>query len=79
MKEADGSHDKMSSMVWICTTTQQGTRVFVIDANNPADVLDAFHVTSSHILCISSVPGKLFAVNELPIYVYLVPGVQHRP
>jgi len=29
----------------------------VIDANSPADVLESFHVCSSHLLCISSVPG----------------------
>ena len=47
----------MSSLVWICTTTHSSSRVSVVDANNPADVLETFHVTSSHLLCISSVPG----------------------
>ena len=28
-----------------------------IDANSPADVLESFHVCSSHLLCIASVPG----------------------
>ena len=29
----------------------------MIDANSPADVLESFHVCSSHLLCIASVPG----------------------
>ena len=33
------------------------SKVTVIDANNPADVLESFHVCSSHLLCIASVPG----------------------
>ncbi len=32
-------------------------QVTVIDANNPAEVLDSFQVCSSHLLCIASVPG----------------------
>ena len=32
-------------------------KVTVIDANSPADVLESFHVCSSHLLCIASVPG----------------------
>ena len=31
--------------------------LFLIDANSPADVLESFHVCSSHLLCIASVPG----------------------
>jgi hypothetical protein len=49
---------RMSSLVWIVTSTHSSSRVTVIDANNPGDILESFHVTSSHILCISSVPGK---------------------
>ncbi len=39
----------------------------VIDANSPADVLESFHVCSSHLLCITSVPGAKetdFPVDE---------------
>jgi hypothetical protein len=32
-------------------------QVTVIDANSPSDVLESFHVCSSHLLCIASVPG----------------------
>ncbi|XP_064636506.1 C-Jun-amino-terminal kinase-interacting protein 4-like isoform X7 [Lineus longissimus] len=49
--------ERMSSLVWIVTSTHSSSRVTVIDANNPGDILESFHVTSSHILCISSVPG----------------------
>ena len=31
--------------------------LFLTDANSPADVLESFHVCSSHLLCIASVPG----------------------
>lgn len=47
----------MSSLVWICTSTHSISKVTVIDANSPADVLESFHVCSSHLLCIASVPG----------------------
>nr|CAI5869512.1 unnamed protein product [Callosobruchus analis] len=48
---------KLSSLVWICTTTQSATIVTVIDANNPAELLNSFGVCSKHVLCIASVPG----------------------
>lgn len=47
----------LSSLVWICTSTHSISKVTVIDANNPADILESFHVCSSHLLCIASVPG----------------------
>ncbi len=53
----EGKESRLSSHVWICTSTHAVSRVTVIDANSPADVLEAFHVCSSHLLCISSVPG----------------------
>ncbi|XP_068613385.1 C-Jun-amino-terminal kinase-interacting protein 4-like [Brachionichthys hirsutus] len=49
--------DELSSLVWICTSTKSTTKAVVIDANQPASILDSFFVCSSHILCISSVPG----------------------
>lgn len=33
------------------------SKVTVIDANNPADILEVFNVCQSHLLCIASVPG----------------------
>merc|ERR1712126_23093 len=56
-KEALESDQHLSSLVWICTSTHSISKVTVIDANNPADVLESFHVCSSHLLCIASVPG----------------------
>jgi len=46
-----------SSYVWLCTTGHRGTEVSVADANNLACILDKFHVSSSHVLCIVGVPG----------------------
>nr|XP_033466860.1 C-Jun-amino-terminal kinase-interacting protein 4 isoform X5 [Epinephelus lanceolatus] len=50
-------HDEMSSLVWICTSTQSTTKVVVIDANQPGNILESFFVCNSHVLCIASVPG----------------------
>merc|ERR1719264_1354774 len=56
-QEAAEADQQLSSLVWICTSTHSISKVTVIDANNPADVLESFHVCSSHLLCIASVPG----------------------
>ncbi|CAM9746878.1 unnamed protein product [Lampetra planeri] len=45
------------SLVWICTSTHSTSKVIIIDANQPANIMDQFVVCNSHILCISSVPG----------------------
>ena len=58
--------EQLSSLVWICTSTHSTSRVTVIDANNPGDILDSFRVSSTHLLCISSVPGEL--MNRRNIY-----------
>ncbi|XP_039509764.1 C-Jun-amino-terminal kinase-interacting protein 4 isoform X4 [Pimephales promelas] len=49
--------DELSSLVWICTTTHAASKVIVIDANQPGNVLESFFVCNSHVLCIASVPG----------------------
>ncbi|XP_071629984.1 JNK-interacting protein 3 isoform X3 [Temnothorax longispinosus] len=55
--EAERWEQQLSSLVWICTSTQKMSKVTVIDANNPADVLEVFNVCQGHLLCIASVPG----------------------
>uniref|UniRef100_T1IY26 C-Jun-amino-terminal kinase-interacting protein 4 n=1 Tax=Strigamia maritima TaxID=126957 RepID=T1IY26_STRMM len=55
--ESEELEKSLSSLVWICTSTHSKSKVSVIDANNPADILDAFDVCTSHLLCIASVPG----------------------
>ncbi|XP_051774747.1 C-Jun-amino-terminal kinase-interacting protein 4-like isoform X3 [Erpetoichthys calabaricus] len=50
-------HEDLSSLVWICTSTHSSTKVLVIDANQPGNILDNFFVCNSHVLCIASVPG----------------------
>jgi hypothetical protein len=57
VEEATQEQQSLSSLVWICTSTHAISKVTVIDANSPADVLESFHVCSSHLLCIASVPG----------------------
>ncbi|KAJ8363818.1 hypothetical protein SKAU_G00126490 [Synaphobranchus kaupii] len=49
--------EELSSLVWICTSTQSTTKVVVIDANQPGNILENFFVCNSHVLCIASVPG----------------------
>ncbi|CAH1394744.1 unnamed protein product [Nezara viridula] len=56
-KQRMESQEQLSSLVWICTSTRSISYVTVIDANNPADILEAFSVCPSHLLCIASVPG----------------------
>ncbi|MGH0146845.1 UNVERIFIED_CONTAM: hypothetical protein FKN15_009423 [Acipenser sinensis] len=50
-------HEELSSLVWICTSTHSTTKVIVIDANQPGNILDNFFVCNSQVLCIASVPG----------------------
>ncbi|XP_034049130.1 C-Jun-amino-terminal kinase-interacting protein 4 [Thalassophryne amazonica] len=50
-------HDELSSLVWICTSAQATTKVVVIDANQPGNILESFFVCNSHVLSIASVPG----------------------
>ncbi|CAG7722178.1 unnamed protein product [Allacma fusca] len=56
-KERETSRSYTSPNVWICTATHSASRVTVIDANRPADVLQSFDVCSSHLLCIACIPG----------------------
>ncbi|XP_033632321.1 C-Jun-amino-terminal kinase-interacting protein 4-like isoform X2 [Asterias rubens] len=51
--------NQLSSLVWICTTNHDVSKVTVIDANQPQALLDAFPVKNPHILCIASVPGAM--------------------
>ncbi|KAF7659415.1 hypothetical protein LDENG_00298260 [Lucifuga dentata] len=51
--------DEMSSRVWVCTSTHSSTKVMVLDASQPSDLLDSFYACNTHVLCIASVPGVL--------------------
>nr|XP_042908606.1 C-Jun-amino-terminal kinase-interacting protein 4 isoform X3 [Parasteatoda tepidariorum] len=56
-KENEEMEQRLSSLIWIGTSTHTNSKVNVIDARNPADVLSSFFVCSSHLLSITSVPG----------------------
>lgn len=56
-EEGETLEQRLSSLVWICSSRRDESRVTVIDANNPADVLESFTVCASYLLCIASVPG----------------------
>ncbi|RVE59208.1 hypothetical protein OJAV_G00186350 [Oryzias javanicus] len=49
--------EQLSSLVWICTSTQSTSKVLVIDANQPGNILESFVVCPAHVLCVTSVPG----------------------
>ncbi|XP_034644861.1 C-Jun-amino-terminal kinase-interacting protein 4 isoform X1 [Trachemys scripta elegans] len=49
--------EELSSLVWICTSTHAATKVIIVDANQPGNILDNFIVCNSHVLCIASIPG----------------------
>ncbi|XP_062422120.1 sperm associated antigen 9a isoform X6 [Pungitius pungitius] len=51
--------DEVSSKVWVCTSTHSSTKVMVLDAIQPSDLLDSFYACNTHIVCIASVPGVL--------------------
>ncbi|XP_068621109.1 JNK-interacting protein 3 isoform X5 [Battus philenor] len=53
------SEKNLSSLVWICSSTQTKGIVMIIDANNPAEVIESFPVSDKHILCVASVPGAM--------------------
>lgn len=45
-------------------TSQCASLVTIIDANNPAELLNSFGVCSGHVMCISSVPGASLSDYE---------------
>jgi len=51
------ANQQTSSLVWIAVAGQNCSEVNVVDANSPGDVLDAFPICSSRVLCIASIPG----------------------
>ncbi|XP_032527218.2 JNK-interacting protein 3 isoform X3 [Danaus plexippus] len=55
--QCDDGTRKLSSLVWICSSTQNKCIVMIIDANNPGEVVESFPVPDKHILCVASVPG----------------------
>ncbi|XP_029293268.1 sperm associated antigen 9a isoform X3 [Cottoperca gobio] len=48
-----------TSRVWVCTSTHTSTKVMVLDASQPSDLLDTFYACNTHVVCIASVPGVL--------------------
>ncbi|XP_073349901.1 sperm associated antigen 9a isoform X5 [Pagrus major] len=53
------AQDEISSRVWVCTSTHSSTKVMVLDASQPSDLLDSFYACNTHVVCIASVPGAL--------------------
>lgn len=51
--------DEMSSRVWVCMSTSSSTKVVIVDATQPTELLDSFYACNTHVLCIASVPGRL--------------------
>ncbi|XP_053623677.1 JNK-interacting protein 3 isoform X2 [Plodia interpunctella] len=57
--KVEHSERNLSSYVWICSSTPTKGVVMIIDANNPAEVLESFPISDKHILCVASVPGAV--------------------
>ncbi|XP_022910813.2 JNK-interacting protein 3 isoform X1 [Onthophagus taurus] len=57
IKEGALLETKLSSLVWICTSTYNASMVTVVDANNPAEILNSFGASTNYLLCVASVPG----------------------
>ncbi|XP_019744206.1 sperm associated antigen 9a isoform X3 [Hippocampus comes] len=49
--------DELSSRVWLCASTHSSTKVLVVDAAQPSDLVDSFYACNTHVVCIASVPG----------------------
>ncbi|XP_048589385.1 C-Jun-amino-terminal kinase-interacting protein 4-like isoform X2 [Nematostella vectensis] len=45
------------STTWIGSSTHSCSKITIIDANYPQNILDCFVVCTSHLLCITAVPG----------------------
>ena len=45
------------STVWIGTSTHSCSKITILDANTPSNAIDQFIVCSSHLLCMTAVPG----------------------
>ncbi|XP_020561033.1 C-Jun-amino-terminal kinase-interacting protein 4 isoform X4 [Oryzias latipes] len=51
--------EEVSNRVWVCMSTHSSTKVLVLDATQPSDLLDSFYACNTHVVCIASVPGVL--------------------
>ncbi|XP_032359187.1 C-Jun-amino-terminal kinase-interacting protein 4 isoform X7 [Etheostoma spectabile] len=69
--------DELSSLVWICTSTQSTTKAIVIDGNQAGNILESFFVCNSHVLCIASVPGA--RETDYPAGEEVVPNSETGP
>ncbi|KAJ8253855.1 hypothetical protein COCON_G00204670 [Conger conger] len=49
--------EEPSSLVWICSSSQNEAKITVLNAKHPGHPLQSFPAHSKHILCICSVPG----------------------
>uniref|UniRef100_A0A3Q2CA58 C-Jun-amino-terminal kinase-interacting protein 4 n=1 Tax=Cyprinodon variegatus TaxID=28743 RepID=A0A3Q2CA58_CYPVA len=59
--------DETSSRVWVSMSTSSSTKVMVLDATQPTELLDAFYACNTHVVCIASVPGRLrLTTNDYP-------------
>jgi hypothetical protein len=59
LQEFEALEWESSSLIWVCSSAHGNSHVTILDANNPNQVLDTFSACTSHLLCVTSVPGKL--------------------
>jgi hypothetical protein len=53
-----------SSLVWVGSSNEKRSYVTIFDANNSNCILECFPVLSSHLLCISSVAGRILRLLQ---------------
>lgn len=58
---------KLTSLVWLCTTAGNDSRLQVINACNPSEVLDSFTLCNAHVLTIASIPGERQVTSRLSL------------
>lgn len=61
--EAERIETHLSSLVWICTSTQKMSKVTVIDANNPADILQVMRSILCRICSLNHWLSLLYSSN----------------
>lgn len=67
--------DEMSSRVWVCISSNSSTKVMVLDATLPANLLDSFYACNTLVGCIASVPGRPVSdMSTLFIFIRTVYG-----
>ena len=56
-KDSSSLEESPASTLWIGSSTHSCSKVTIIDGNSPQKILECFVLCTSHLLCITTVPG----------------------